>query len=210
MLFLNGEITSREIGKIRPEQFDLILAADGGAKKALAWQFSPRYVVGDLDSVTKEVRKKLPNAQFMHRPSQELNDLEKALQFCREKNVSQLTILGIGGGRLDHTLNNFSVLCRYDTFFDLQIYDAHSQIFLVRDKWKYEGEINQLISLIPLGKVEGVKTGGLAFPLNDEPLHFGVREGLSNYILCSPVSVSVRHGVLLVFAHEDINADLAV
>ena len=197
---MNSDISVREIEKIRPEKFDLIVAADGGAKKALSWHFFPRFIIGDFDSITDETRKKLPDAQFIQRPSQELNDLEKALQFCQKQSVTQLTILGFGGGRLDHTLNNLSVLSRYDNFFDLRIYDAHSEIFLVRDEWHFSGEINQLISLIPLGKVDGVKTNGLAFPLNNESLHFGQREGLSNYIVSNPIAVHIRNGLLVVFA----------
>lgn len=203
LFFANGIVTESEFSKIRDEEFNLIVAADGGAQNALEGGCHPDYVVGDLDSITPEIKTQLPETAFIQRLSQELNDLEKALIFCEEQAVTDITLLGIGGKRLDHTLNNLSVLCRYDQKFKLAIFDAHSQIYLVRDEWQYSGEPNQLISLIPLGAVEGVKTEGLAFPLNNEPLVFGEREGLSNYIVSNPVKVCVKEGLLFIFVLDD-------
>jgi len=199
LLFLNGEVTEKEINRISGTSFDVIVAADGGAFSALRFGYAPHYVVGDLDSITDEIRAQLPDAQFIRRPSQEINDLEKALQFCSELQITRLTVLGISGKRLDHTLNNLSVISRYDSLFQLEIYDAHSQIFLVRDHFTYAGELNQTISLIPIGKVEGVVTRGLAYPLNNESLEFGKREGLSNYIVETPVDIHIKTGLLIVF-----------
>ncbi len=198
LLFLNGEVTRKEIRRLQGISFDIVLAADGGAFAALKFGYLPHYVVGDLDSVTEDIKRQLSQTQFIRRPSQEVNDLEKALQFCREIEVSQLTILGMAGKRLDHTLNNLSVLSRYDSQFKLTIFDAFSQIFLVRQNFQYQGKINQTISLIPMGKVEGITTRGLGFPLNNETLEFGKREGLSNYTTDPVVSIQIKSGLLIV------------
>jgi thiamine pyrophosphokinase len=199
LFFAHGDVSENEFRKIKNIQFDIIIAADGGALNALQGGYRPDYVVGDLDSISADINAKLPDTEFIHRPSQELNDLEKALIFCQEQGVTDITLLGISGKRLDHTLNNLSVFCRYDQNFEMTIYDAHSRIYIVRDKWHYSAKPNQLISLIPVGIVEGVKTEGLAFPLNNEPLIFGEREGLSNYIVSNPVKVKIKNGILFVF-----------
>lgn len=199
LFFAHGEVGEKEFRKIGNERFDLVIAADGGALNALRGGYLPDYVVGDLDSITAGVEEQLPGAKLVSRPSQELNDLEKTLQFCEELGVREITLLGIGGKRLDHTLNNLSVLSRYDERFYFTIYDAYSRIYLVRKRWEYSGAINQLISLIPLGRVEGVVTEGLAFPLKNEPLVFGEREGLSNYIVSNPARVRIRSGLLFIF-----------
>lgn len=199
LLFANGKVSEREIKKIHSREFDVIIAADGGAIQAQAMSYSPHYVVGDLDSITTDVRQRLPDTQFIHRPSQDMNDLEKTLLYCQKLNVEQITLLGISGKRLDHTLNNLSVLSRYDQTFAFSIYDAYSRIFLVRDQWHFTGKINQLLSLIPLGTVSGVHTRGLRYALNNEPLIFGKREGLSNYIIANPVSITIESGLLFIF-----------
>ena len=199
LFFANGTVTEDEFLKIREEEFDLIVAADGGVLNALDGGYRPNYVVGDLDSITPEIKAQLPETAFFQRPSQELNDLEKALIFCGEQGVTRITLLGIGGKRLDHTLNNLSVLCRYDQNFEMTIYDAHSRIYIVRNEWHFSGKPNQLISLIPIETVEDIKTEGLAFPLNDESLIFGEREGLSNYIVSNPVRITIKNGLLFIF-----------
>ena len=203
LLFANGEVSSREINLIRDEIFDVVVAADGGVRNALSANRTPDFVVGDLDSVGSSAREQLPQTEFVYRPSQELNDLEKALRFCETLDITDITLLGISGKRLDHTLNNLSVLCRYDRRFRLTIYDPYAAIYLVREKWEYAGRQGQLISLIPLGRVEGITTRGLAFSLSNETLGFGYREGLSNYIVESPVEVTVTKGVLCVFVIDD-------
>jgi thiamine pyrophosphokinase len=50
-----------------------------------------------------------------------------------------------------------------------------------------------------MGTAQGVKTEGLAFPLDNEPLIFGEREGLSNYIVSNPVKVCIQKGLLFIF-----------
>ncbi|RMF58055.1 MAG: thiamine diphosphokinase, partial [Calditrichaeota bacterium] len=162
LVFANGEITEREIRRIRDLSFDVIIAADGGALKALRMGYPPHVVVGDLDSITPEFQEQYPDIRFIRKPSQELNDLEKTLMFCQSEGLTHLTLLGITGERVDHTLNNFSVLCRYDRFFHFTIQDRYGEIYLVRERWEYQGEPGQLISLIPLGEVKGVTTEGLA------------------------------------------------
>ncbi len=201
LIFANGTVSEREIEYTRNQQFTAVLAADGGAAAALRFSFTPDYVVGDLDSVSAEIRSRLPAARFVHRPSQELNDLEKTLQFCVEQNFSRLTLLGVSGKRLDHTLCNFSVLCRYDQKFELEIYTPYSRVFIVRKQFIWDGPQGQLISLAPLGTATGVTTEGLAFPLKNEDMIFGRREGLSNYITASPVKISLSSGTLLIFVN---------
>ncbi len=199
LLFANGNVTSKEIRRISGVEFDLIIAADGGAIHARRHGYPPQVVIGDLDSITPDIRAQLPKTRFVYRPSQELNDLNKALRYCRKIGVTHLTLLGLCGKRLDHTLNNFSVLARFDRIFHLTIYDEYSQIFLVRNTWEYAGEIGQTVSLIPLGRVAGVRTGGLKWTLTDEELNFGQREGCSNQIAAQPVTIRIRAGLLLVF-----------
>jgi thiamine pyrophosphokinase len=60
----------------------------------------------------------------------------------------------------------------------------------------------QIVSLIPLGKVEGITTKGLKFPLNDETLEIGFREGASNAILQKQFSIEIKNGILLVFVNQ--------
>lgn len=204
ILFADGELSNWVKQQVSGQSFDVVVAADGGARPALQCGFPPHYVVGDLDSLTADLRARLTVgegtvAQIIRRPSQYRNDLEKALQFCRELEITDITLVGISGGRLDHTLTNLSVLGRYDQMFRLTIYDTRGWIYLVREQWRYEGPAGQVISLIPMGRAQGIVTHGLRYPLRGETLELGKREGLSNRISASPVEIRVEKGLLCIY-----------
>jgi len=207
LLIANGELDSKTLKKIQWDQIDKIVAADGGTLKALSFGIVPDVVIGDLDSISPDARRKLDHIRFIYQPSQELNDLEKALIFCSEEKAERVIVLGFTGERIDHTMNNFSILARYDQILNLELYDRFARMFFVRDKFSYTGTRGQTVSLIPLGKVDGITTKGLKYTLQDEPLHFGEREGASNECTDGPFSISIRNGVLLVFVNEMENND---
>jgi hypothetical protein len=61
------------------------------------------------------------------------------------------------------------------------------------------GRVGDVVSLLPVGDgVEGVMTGGLRYPLADEPLPAGPARGLSNVRDAPEAWVVVRRGFLLV------------
>ncbi|RMG60928.1 MAG: thiamine diphosphokinase [Calditrichaeota bacterium] len=199
LLVVNGELTNEQLNRVGAEQFETIICTDGAAHHLLGLGLEPQVVVGDLDSLAAAGGELPGSVRRLHRPSQELNDLEKALLYCREEGFRQVVVVGVGGGRLDHALNNLSVLSRYDGTFDLQIHDAYGRIFFVRRRWRARVEPGQLISLIPIGRAEGVTTRGLRYPLKNEPLEFGRREGLSNVAEQADVEVTLTRGLLVLF-----------
>jgi len=209
LLIANGDLDCDLIRSFDRVRVDAVIAADGGALHLLGCGIVPDVVIGDLDSIPPALREKLPETEFILRPSQELNDLEKALIYCREQGAGRLIILGTTGYRTDHSINNFSVLARYRNQFRMEIYDHYAQIFIVSDEFEYRGSPGQIISLIPVGKVEGITTYGLKYPLKNETLEFGIREGLSNVIVQNPVRISVQSGLLLVFANRMTGNDQA-
>jgi thiamine pyrophosphokinase len=202
LLLANGELDCRLLREIPFDEIEQIVATDGGALQALGCGVLPEVVIGDLDSGGQLLEDKLAETKFIRRPSQDMNDLEKALIYCREQGAVKVVVLGTTGGRQDHTLNNFSVLARYDREFELELYDRFSRIFLVRESFEYTGTTGQNVSLLPIGKVEGVTTRGMKYALKDEPLEFGVREGLSNIITQNPIKITIESGLLLVFVNS--------
>jgi thiamine pyrophosphokinase len=201
LLIANGDVSHSDKLRLK-KHYDLIVAADGGASAALQIGYSPDVVIGDLDSITDELRENLSTAQFLFRPSQEINDLHKALDFCLLAGAQSIDLIGITGKRFDHSLNNFSVLCHFDQLMTLNIFDTHGQIYIVRDQIELTGFAGQTVSLIPIGEVSGIQTTGLKWQLNDETLAFGVREGCSNELLATTATITIQSGILLVFVND--------
>ena len=199
ILFANGTVTGPELRGLTPETFSRIIAADGGSTAALQHGFIPDTVVGDFDSITADVKIRLKNADWAHRPSQELCDLEKALILCLEAGLTDLTVVGFAGKRLDHTWANLSILARYDRRFRFTLLTPHARLYLVRDRIQLDTRPGQTVSLVPLLPVDTVTTNGLRYPLNGEPLAMAFREGTSNEATETEVSITISGGLLAVF-----------
>ena len=202
LIIANGNVNQSLFDKVGMPSIDKIIAADGGAAKALACGLMPDVVIGDFDSLPRGFQEQHKNMQFIHRPSQEINDLEKALQYCETAGCVKITIIGVTGDRVDHTINNFSVLAKYDQRFQFKIFCPHARIYMVRQELSVHARKGQVISLIPLGRVEGVATEGLEFPLNDKVLALGEREGAGNRTISGPFRIAVKSGLLLVFVND--------
>jgi thiamine pyrophosphokinase len=199
ILFANGQVTEREVSIARGIGFNLVVAADGGIVHVERFGLVPNIVVGDFDSLPMDSRSRFPDAHFIHRPSQDQCDLEKALIQCEKEQITAITLLGATGKRPDHTLGNLSLLTRYDRRFQIRILTPEAEVFIVRDHLELEGMPGQGVSLVPIGEARLVSTTGLKYPLTGENLTFGKREGTSNEFSSHRCTVSLESGLLIVF-----------
>lgn len=179
----------------------LFIAADGGALTAHAMGLQPEVIIGDFDSF-------IPNgdelSEIITDPDQETNDLEKALTYALKKSVDSVTVFGATGKRLDHTLKNLSVLKQFDDKFESLIFrDRYADIFLVQSPFQTELPLHTSVSLFPLsGRVSGITTRGFRFPLNNEDLENGIRDGTSNETIKNTVEIEFEKGDLLMFINH--------
>jgi len=79
----------------------VLVAADGGADRALAAGYAPVAVIGDLDSISEVAHRDLPPDIIHHIPEQSSTDFEKALQRI---SVPGMIAVGVTGYRMDHEL----------------------------------------------------------------------------------------------------------
>lgn len=196
LLLANGEPPSQSLFRHFYQKTDLHIALDGGAMVFHKQGKEADYLIGDLDSIPNDHTFSCP---IIHDPDQETNDLEKGLAFCKKKNVPSCYILGATGRRLDHALKNLSVLAQFDAHFhDICLIDADFEIRLLPKTYRHHGWKGQVISLFPLsGRVEGISTQGLAYPLKNEALENGHRDGSSNHAIDAEWSVSHQKGQLI-------------
>jgi thiamine pyrophosphokinase len=120
--------------------------------------------------------------EIVHTPDQNKTDLEKAFDFLIEKGHKAVNVVWATGKRADHTLNNLSVLASYRNNLKIVLFDDHSKVFLLSSSFKKWYPKDAIISLIPLGKVEGITTENLFYPLENESLELGYRTGSSNHV----------------------------
>jgi thiamine pyrophosphokinase len=198
LIFANGDGPSEALVASLMVDAPLVIAADGGARHALACGIVPRAVVGDLDSINDELREAIPSDRFHRIPRLDITDLEKAVAYALEQGCGDIDIVGAGGGRSDHAIANLSVLVIHRGAAQISVHDELFEISLVDGETVIEGEPGTVVSLVAIGECKGVTTRGLRWPLHDFTLPFGPR-GVHNEIAESPASVSVRSGDLLLY-----------
>lgn len=186
------------------KQADLFIAADGGGNTARDMGHLPEVVVGDLDSFERQAD---DNFEVIEDPDQETNDLEKALELAVARGLHEVVVLGVTGQRIDQTLKNLSVLKQFDDRFESLVFeDNFGKIFLLPRTFSAEIFPGTTVSLFPLsGRVEGIRTEGLKYPLRDEALENGIRDGSSNRVVDTPVTIEYCSGDLLIFIGRKSN-----
>ncbi|TNE72629.1 thiamine diphosphokinase [bacterium] len=185
------------------QQHQYHIACDGAGNQLLDYQLTPHVVIGDLDSFDTSRK---GSFKLIQDADQETNDLEKALSYVYQRGAKKAVIIGALGKRLDHTLKNLSVLQRFDTKFDeLIIKDEFGISIIARKKIRIEAPTGTIVSLVPIsGKVLGVQTKGLKYPLNREYLANGERDGTSNEIIKKQAEIEIESGeLLIIISHTD-------
>lgn len=203
IIFANGNLPNPEKARtlLRPDDF--ILCADGGTRHALALGLTPNVVIGDLDSVTDEERRKMKELDvetIQHPTDKNETDLELAINHALTLNPSQILILAALGGRMDQTLANIALLSdlRLSTF-DIRLSDGVEEIFFCRDQVQVKGRSGDIVSLIPWqGEVTGVFTENLRWHLHHETLYPEKTRGISNEMTADVATVSIKSGLLLI------------
>lgn len=176
-----------------------IIAADGAAIKLLKMNIFPDFIIGDMDSFNFDPEIYNFSAdRIIKDPNQENNDFEKVLLFLFQHNYLNILILGMHGGALEHTFNNWSVFKKFSSKLDLCLYDEDRYGFSVNNFCSIDLKKNELVSLIPQPYAK-IKTENLKWKLNNEILELGIREGAHNVALQDNITLDVTEGELIVF-----------
>jgi thiamine pyrophosphokinase len=204
ILFAGGTVQAGSAVDAALADDALIIAADSGALTALARGYVPAFVVGDLDSLSRETLNSLEQAGSQVLPAaveKDETDTELAIEVALRQGATRITLLGaLGGERFEHTFANLLLLAAYEQTY-LEIVDGNSRGWLLRGPGQtpISGHPGDLLSLFPLmASAEGVSTENLYYPLRGETLRFGRPRGISNVLLTDQATVSLTKGLLLV------------
>ncbi len=181
-----------------------IIAADGGARMALACGRVPDCVIGDMDSLTPEELDDLAarGAQIKRHPAaKDEIDLELALLHAAETGAQWIRVIGAVGNRMDQVLANIYLLTLEALAGrDVRLVSGQQTLWLL-DPGTHDlrGEPGDTLSLVPLaGDVTNVRTEGLEYPLAGETLFFGPARGVSNALADGVARVAFDAGRLIV------------
>jgi thiamine pyrophosphokinase len=163
----------------------VVVAADGGADRALAAGVVPRAVIGDFDSITPEARAAIPPGRLHHLAEQDTTDFDKALRSILAPFV---LALGFAGARLDHGLAVFNALVRHADRPCL-VLGAEDLVFLCPPRLSLRLRVGDRLSLFPMGPVSG-ESQGLRWPVAGIRFAPDGRIGTSNVVSVPDVELS--------------------
>ena len=151
IILANGDFPKHPIPLQLLYEAEEIICCDGAAQTLLNAGLEPDFIIGDLDSVSEELKKRFASI-LIHQAEQETNDLTKAVQFCVDSKRTDITILGATGKREDHTLGNLSLLADYAKKVNVQLLTDHgvfTPLLETSTLESYRGEQISIFSLHP-------------------------------------------------------------
>ena len=197
ILIVGGEGPSRTQLKDSLEIADYTVAADSGLELALRLGIQPDLVVGDMDSLSdKSLLNDIPaEKQRLYPVDKDETDTEIGLACLMERGVGRVTILGGGGGRMDHLIG---ILNLFEREFSPNVWiTAREYVELIESEVRFVSAPGQLLSFFPVGEsVEGMESDGLKWNLNGLIWKRG-DGGISNVATGREVVVRVGKGKIL-------------
>ncbi len=199
LVIANGEPPKKQLLQSLARDSGVVICADGGANTALKFGILPDVIVGDLDSIHAEALVKFHKVPTYEDRDDESTDLEKAIAWALRQKYDHIVVIGASGRRIDHSVGNLGVLPKFYPDAVIRFIDDLGELVYVGRGITFDAKRSDVISLIPLSRCEGITTQGLKYALDDEALELGVREGTSNVVESTPVTIKVQKGHLLLY-----------
>ena len=204
LIIANGTMLKRKHAREIAAHSDVIVCADGGANSARSLGIRPDVILGDLDSITALTRKFFRAVPLLSIEDQNSTDMEKAIDYCLQRCITSVDVIGGTGDRIDHTTGNLGCFKKFGDRMRLRFIDTVGVLTQIHDSTRFSAELGEKLSLIPLDRCSGVTTVNLKYRLTNDILELGVREGISNEAVGKKVSITLRRGTLLLYRfHRD-------
>ena len=194
LIIANGASCSEELMGQLLEWSPFVIVLDSAIERVLELDIKVDVLLGDFDRGFKPeyyLDKQYP-LEIVYAPNQDKTDLEKAFDYLIEKGHKAVNVIWATGKRADHTITNITNIVAYRNQLKIVIIDDHSKVFLLPNRYDKWYTANTTLSLIPIGKVSGITTKNLFYPLNNEELTIGYRTGSSNHVTEDGI-VSIIH-----------------
>lgn len=144
-----------------------IVACDSAAATLVAHNYTPDFIVGDMDSLDKSIAEFFQGKIYQEK-EQETNDLSKAFRFCLKNKMTNLVILGATGKREDHTLGNLALLADYALQVpNIRLVTDYGTFVAINKSTTFESYQGQQISIFSLDSNTAVSSENLKYPLDN-------------------------------------------
>lgn len=176
---------------------DFLICCDSGLKHRQALGVKPQLIVGDFDSHENPHE----SVETIVLPTEKDDtDTVFAMKTAWERGFRRYLLVGVAGGRLDHTIGNLSMLlwiqARGGT---ATLMDDYSEMEIVSEEPCFIEDSYPFFSLLNIsGTARGVTIRDAKYPLENAEITCEYQYGISNEVLPGKrAMVSVQEGRLL-------------
>ncbi len=185
-----------------------IISADSGANVLYKYKILPDVLLGDFDSIDKNVLKYYETIGCTinrYKAEKNFTDTEAAVVEAIKLNPEKIFFLGSTGTRIDHTIANLGLLYRcYLKNIDSYIVDENNEISIYGSNFKFKEVNGQTFSLQAFGGVvKKLSIKGAKYELIDYDLYFGDPRTVSNECTDASVNITFESGILLLIKSND-------
>lgn len=191
-------------------EFNNVIACDKGLEVLYKCNIKPNYIIGDFDSINKNILKnykKDNNVKIMSlNPEKDYTDTHMALKLAIDLNSNEITIVGAIGTRLDHTLANINILKEaLDNEITCKIINENNYISLINKTTIIEKDNRyKYVSLIPITTTAtGITLQGFKYSLHNATMKIGESIGVSNEQIEQLAKISIKEGTLILLKTND-------
>ncbi len=184
LIIANGASCNEELLGQLLEWSPLVIVLDSAIERVLELGIKVDVLLGDFDRGfdAEYYKESQYPIEIVHTPNQDKTDLEKAFDFLIDKGHKAANVIWATGKRADHTITNITNIVRYRENLKIVLFDDHSKIFLLPNKFEKWYPKNSVISLIPIGEVKEVTSENLYYPLKGDNLTIGYKTSSSNHV----------------------------
>lgn len=206
LIIANGESCSSELLGQLLEWSPIVIVLDSAITRVLELGIKVDVLLGDFDRNFNAYNYKDSQypIEIVYTPNQNKTDLEKAFDYLIERKIPAVNVVWATGRRADLTITNVTNIVRYQNDLKIVILDDYSKIFQVPKKFQKWYPAKTILSLIPIGSVDGISSENLEYPLENDTLIIGYRTGSSNSVLKDGI-VTITHSdgdLLLMECHD--------
>jgi thiamine pyrophosphokinase len=189
ILLGGGAVDGSDLALAQRYAQDLI-CADGGADHALAFGYTPKVILGDMDSCSDAVRA-IWGERIHVIAEQDTTDFEKCLIHI---DAPFYLAVGFTGRRLDHTLAAMNAVVSH-AHRRVVIVAEEDVIFRAPARCNLDVPSGARVSLFPMGPCVG-RSSGLTWPIDGLQMAPAARIGTSN-AATGPVTLGVEGEMLV-------------
>ena len=206
--YIEEAFAKKVLAHIQPE---CIIGIDRGLDFCYRNRIVPQYILGDFDSIDKEVLEYYEKQQEIpvkrYKPEKDATDTRIGLELALKLGSSRIFMLGATGGRLDQYMGNLqSLIVPLKQGAQGWILDSQNALTVLdkRTEIRKEEQFGKYISFFSMGnEVKGITLTGFKYPLTDYTMTNDDGIGVSNEIQEDVAAVDFKEGLVLMVMSRD-------